>query len=71
VKAGIHPETHEVTISCACGATYQTRSTRKSINVEICSNCHPYFTGKQKIIDTAGRVERFRRKYKLDNEESK
>jgi len=71
VKAGIHPESHEVTITCACGATYQTRSTRKSINVEICSNCHPYFTGKQKIIDTAGRVERFRRKYKLDNEESK
>lgn len=71
MKAGIHPESHEVTITCACGATYQTRSTRKSINVEICSNCHPFFTGKQKIIDTAGRVERFRRKYKLDNEESK
>jgi large subunit ribosomal protein L31 len=71
VKAGIHPETHKVTITCACGASYETRSTRKSINVEICSNCHPFFTGKQKIIDTAGRVERFRRKYKLDNEESK
>lgn len=71
MKAGIHPDTHEVTITCACGAKYQTRSTRKSINVEICSNCHPFFTGKQKIIDTAGRVERFRRKYKLDNEESK
>jgi large subunit ribosomal protein L31 len=71
VKAGIHPETHAVTITCACGASYETRSTRKSINVEICSNCHPFFTGKQKIIDTAGRVERFRRKYKLDNEESK
>jgi large subunit ribosomal protein L31 len=63
VKAGIHPEYHEVTVTCACGATYKTRSTRKKINVEICSNCHPFFTGKQKLIDTAGRVERFRRKY--------
>ncbi len=71
MKAGIHPETYEVTITCACGASYNTRSTRKKINVEICSNCHPFFTGKQKIIDTAGRVERFRRKYKLNNEESK
>ncbi len=63
MKPGIHPEYHNVTITCACGATYPTRSTRKSINVEICSNCHPYFTGKQKLVDTAGRVERFRRKY--------
>ncbi len=65
LKPGIHPEYHEVTITCACGATYKTRSTRKKINVEICSSCHPFFTGKQKLIDTAGRVERFRRKYKL------
>jgi large subunit ribosomal protein L31 len=65
VKSGIHPEYNEIVITCACGATYPTRSTRKSINVEICSNCHPFFTGKQKLIDTAGRVERFRRKYKL------
>ncbi|MCB2230865.1 50S ribosomal protein L31 [bacterium] len=63
MKPGIHPEYNEITITCACGATYPTRSTRKSINVEICSNCHPFFTGKQKLIDTAGRVERFRRKY--------
>ena len=63
VKAGIHPQYHEVTITCACGAQYKTRSTRKQIAVEICSNCHPYFTGKQKLLDTAGRVERFRRKY--------
>lgn len=63
MKAGIHPEYHEVTITCACGASYPTRSTRKDIKVEICSNCHPFFTGKQKLIDTAGRVERFRRKY--------
>ena len=63
MKAGIHPDYKEVIVTCACGAKYPTRSTRKVINVEICSNCHPYFTGKQKLIDTAGRVERFRRKY--------
>lgn len=63
MKAGIHPEYHEVTVTCACGASYPTRSTGKNIKVEICSNCHPFFTGKQKLIDTAGRVERFRRKY--------
>jgi len=63
VKPGIHPKYHEITVTCACGAKYPTRSTRKEIAVEICSNCHPYFTGKQKLVDTAGRVERFRRKY--------
>ena len=63
MKPGIHPEYPEVTITCACGASYATRSTRKKISVEICSSCHPFFTGKQKLIDTAGRVERFRRKY--------
>ncbi len=65
MKPGIHPEYNEILIHCACGAQYPTRSTKKSISVEICSNCHPYFTGKQKLLDTAGRVERFRRKYKL------
>jgi large subunit ribosomal protein L31 len=63
VKAGIHPEYYDVTITCSCGATHPTRSTRKEISVEICSACHPFFTGKQKLVDTAGRVERFRRKY--------
>ncbi len=63
MKPGIHPKYEEVTITCACGATYPTRSTRKDIKVEICANCHPFFTGKQKLVDTAGRVERFRRKY--------
>ena len=63
MKPGIHPEYYEVTITCACGASYQTRSTRKNITLDICSNCHPFFTGKQKLVDTAGRVERFRRKY--------
>ena len=65
MKPGIHPKYHELTITCACGASYPTYSTSKSIAVEICANCHPFFTGKQKLVDTAGRVERFRRKYKL------
>jgi large subunit ribosomal protein L31 len=65
LKPKIHPEYKETVVTCACGATYPTRSTRAKISVEICSNCHPFFTGKQKLIDTAGRVERFRRKYKL------
>jgi large subunit ribosomal protein L31 len=64
MKAGIHPAYNEVRVHCACGNTFTTRSTHKGpINVEICSNCHPFFTGKQKLVDTAGRVERFRRKY--------
>jgi large subunit ribosomal protein L31 len=63
LKPKIHPEYHEVSVTCACGVSFATRSTRKSISVEICSNCHPFFTGKQKLVDTAGRVERFRRKY--------
>ena len=69
MKAGIHPDYNELTVTCACGATYPTRSTRKEIKVEICSNCHPYFTGKQKLLDTAGRVERFRRKYNLEQKD--
>lgn len=68
MKPGIHPKYHELTITCACGASYPTRSTSKAISVEICANCHPFFTGKQKLVDTAGRVERFRRKYKLMGE---
>lgn len=63
VKAGIHPKYNELEVKCACGNTFKTRSTSKEISVEICSNCHPFFTGKQKLIDTAGRVERFRQKY--------
>lgn len=64
MKAEIHPEYQETTISCACGNAIKTRSTRPDIHVEICSACHPFFTGTQKIIDTEGRVERFRKKYK-------
>ncbi|MDD8030962.1 MAG: 50S ribosomal protein L31 [Acidobacteriota bacterium] len=63
MKKGIHPEYQECTVICACGNTFKTRSTKKEIRVEICSQCHPFFTGKQRIIDTAGRVERFRKKY--------
>ncbi|MFB3814592.1 MAG: 50S ribosomal protein L31 [Terriglobales bacterium] len=64
MKAAIHPAYNEVRVRCACGNSFTTRSThRGDINVEICSACHPFFTGKQKIIDTAGRIERFRRKY--------
>jgi large subunit ribosomal protein L31 len=63
VKAGIHPEYVETTITCACGEVIHTRSTRPGLRVEICSKCHPFFTGKQKLVDTAGRVERFQKKY--------
>ncbi len=65
MKEGIHPDYHPITVSCACGNTFQTRSTFKGnlIRVEVCSNCHPFFTGKQKLLDTAGRVERFQKKY--------
>ena len=63
MKADIHPEYATTTVKCACGNTFQTRSTSAEIHTDICSNCHPFFTGKQKLIDTAGRVERFRQKY--------
>ena len=62
-KANIHPEYKPATITCACGHVYETFSTRGSFMVEICSNCHPFFTGKQKLIDTAGRIDRFKKKY--------
>jgi large subunit ribosomal protein L31 len=63
VKKGIHPEYEKTTITCVCGNVIETHSTKKEIKVEICSQCHPFMTGKQKIIDTAGRVERFKNKY--------
>ena len=64
MKPGIHPAYEEVNVICACGHQFRTRTAHKGdIRVEICSNCHPFFTGKQKLMDTAGRVERFRRKY--------
>ena len=66
MKEKIHPKYFETTITCACGNVTHTRSTAKEIHVEICSQCHPFFTGKQKLVDTAGRVERFRKKYQKE-----
>ena len=63
MREGIHPQYQEVTVHCACGATWKTRSTRKDLHLEICSNCHPFFTGRQKLIDTEGRVDRFTKKF--------
>lgn len=63
MKKDIHPKYFQTTIQCACGNVVEAGSTKKDIRVEICSKCHPFFTGKQKLIDTAGRIERFRRKY--------
>src|SRR5436309_6596210 len=64
MKANIHPNYVEAVVKCACGETFRTRSTKPEIHLEICSKCHPFFTGKQKLVDTAGRVERFQRKYR-------
>jgi large subunit ribosomal protein L31 len=63
MKEGIHPELHLITVVCACGNTFETHSTKENLRLEICNECHPFFTGKQKLVDTAGRVERFRRRY--------
>lgn len=63
MKDGIHPEYHEVEVRCACGNTFKTRATRKEMRLEICSACHPFYTGKQKLVDTAGMVEKFERRY--------
>jgi large subunit ribosomal protein L31 len=63
MKDGIHPEYEVVSVTCACGNTFQTRSTRKELAVDVCGACHPFYTGKQRLVDTQGRVERFRKKY--------
>jgi large subunit ribosomal protein L31 len=63
MKKDVHPEYQECVVTCACGNTFKTRSTKKEIRVEICSMCHPFFTGKQKFIDSAGRVEKFKKKF--------
>ncbi len=65
MKKDIHPKYESTTVTCACGNVLEIRSTVKDIKVEICSNCHPFFTGKQKLVDTAGRVERFKKKYNI------
>jgi large subunit ribosomal protein L31 len=64
MKEGIHPKYHEIDVTCSCGSTFKTASTSsKALHIEVCSSCHPFYTGKQKVMDTAGRIERFRQKY--------
>lgn len=65
MKKGIHPEYNVVTVKCACGAEYTTRSTKNDVKVEICSKCHPFFTGKQKFVDVGGRVDRFKKRLSM------
>ncbi|MEW9898366.1 50S ribosomal protein L31 [Chitinivorax sp. PXF-14] len=66
MKQGIHPEYNEITVTCSCGNTFQTGSTMsKNLHVEVCSACHPFYTGKQKIVDTAGRIDKFKQKYSM------
>ena len=66
MKQGIHPDYPPTTVKCACGNEFTVGSTKKEIRVEICSNCHPYFTGKQKLVDTGGRVDRFKKRFNMD-----
>ncbi|MEO8294190.1 MAG: 50S ribosomal protein L31 [Gemmatimonadota bacterium] len=66
MKPDLHPKYQKLTVKCACGNEFETRSTHPSIHVEVCAKCHPYFTGRQRLVDTAGRVDRFRRKYQGD-----
>ncbi len=69
MKSGIHPKYHKTTVRCACGSEFETGSTVEDINIEICSQCHPFFTGKQKLVDSAGRIERFKQKYAKYNKD--
>ena len=71
MKPGIHPKYYEVEARCACGNTWKTRSTKQELHLEICSNCHPFFTGRQKLIDTEGRVDRFTKKFGAQTAESR
>ena len=66
MKAGIHPNYVQTTVTCACGNTFKTGSTKEELRVEICSECHPFFTGKQKFMERGGRVEKFKKKYNMD-----
>lgn len=63
MKAGLHPNVVPAVVTCSCGATYEVHSTKAKVHVDICGNCHPFYTGKQRFVDSGGRVERFRRKY--------
>ena len=71
MREGIHPQYHDVQARCACGATWTTRSTKPELHLEICANCHPFFTGKQKLLDTEGRIERFNKKFGTQTSESR
>ena len=71
MKAGIHPEYVLATVHCACGNTFETRSTKPELHLEICNNCHPFFTGRQKLVDTEGRVERFTKRFGAQTSESR
>jgi large subunit ribosomal protein L31 len=71
VKPGIHPKYHEVEVRCACGNTFKTRSTKPELHLEICNQCHPFFTGRQKLIDTEGRVERFTKRFGAQSTEGR
>jgi large subunit ribosomal protein L31 len=66
MKQGIHPEYVDTTVVCSCGSTFQTRSTKSNLRVDVCSNCHPFYTGTQRIVDSAGQVERFRKRFNLE-----
>ncbi len=66
MKEGIHPKYEEIEITCACGEVIKTRSTKQNISVEVCSKCHPFYTGKQKLIDAGGRVDRFKKRFNID-----
>lgn len=68
MKSGIHPRYMTATVTCACGATFTVGSTKPQLRVDVCSKCHPFYTGQQRILDTAGRVERFRRRFNIDDE---
>ncbi len=67
MKEGIHPQYEKVTVRCACGAEFETRSTKKDIRLDVCSKCHPFFTGKQKLVDTGGRVDRFKKRFGIED----
>jgi large subunit ribosomal protein L31 len=71
MKPGIHPNYQEVTVHCACGATWKTRSTKPDLHLDICSNCHPFFTGRQKLLDIEGRIDRFTKKFGAQTSESR
>ncbi len=71
MREGIHPKYDESTVTCACGNSFQTRSTTDDIRVEVCNKCHPFYTGKQKLVDTGGRVDRFKKRFNLAEEQAK